>query len=88
MSYEYLFETLQDCCEMHYGWNKNECMGQAATGSNKYYVDWSTFKCTKDCSAGTDCGGLAESWEVGMLRNTKEECCRQHVWYDFKHCME
>lgn len=58
----WFYETLQDCFEIHYGWNLNECMGKAATGSNKYYVDWTAATCVKDCSTGADCEGLAESW--------------------------
>jgi hypothetical protein len=85
----WFFETLQDCCSIHYGYNMNECLGEAATGTNKYYVDWTTYKCVKDCSEdGADCGGLAEGWELGSLYITKEECCRQRLGYDIDHCME
>jgi hypothetical protein len=75
----WFYETLQDCFEIHYGWNLNECMGKAATGSNKYYVDWTAATCVKDCSTGADCEGLAESWEVVGSFSTKEECCHQRL---------
>jgi hypothetical protein len=36
--------TLKDCCEIQYGYNINKCIGEAAAGSSKYYVDWATFR--------------------------------------------
>lgn len=37
-------------------------MGSSAVGSEKYFVNWDTFKCVKDCpvGSGTDCGGLSD----------------------------
>ncbi|KAL7476569.1 hypothetical protein ACHAWX_000082, partial [Stephanocyclus meneghinianus] len=62
----WLHDTLDECCAAHFGYKLADCQGQSAAGSNKWYVDWSTFRCVKDCSSagtGSDvngCGGLAD----------------------------
>lgn len=53
---------LEKCCDTYYFYNKAGCMGSSAVGSEKYFVNWDTFKCVKDCpvGSGTDCGGLSD----------------------------
>jgi hypothetical protein len=56
-------------------------------GTKKYYVDWATFKCVQDCAVGTaaGCGGFADGWN--FLHESKEQCCRERVSWDYKECM-
>jgi hypothetical protein len=86
----FLYTTLDECCERHYNYRVNECKGLTSAGSNKWFVDWDTFKCTKDCevTAGADCGGLADGfWDLVSSYTTKEECCRERVSWDVDGCM-
>jgi hypothetical protein len=55
-------------------------MGTKPAASNKWYIDWSSFKCKQDCevSSGGMCGGLApETWRI--KHESVDACCRAHV---------
>jgi hypothetical protein len=82
-------DSLEQCCDSYYGYNKVGCMGTSATGSEKYYVDWSTHKCMKDCplGSGTDCGGLSDRDWADEEFPDKKSCCLKYVDYDYKNCM-
>jgi hypothetical protein len=86
----WLYDTLDTCCEKHYGYNLSGCKGQSTvdyTGSEKWYIEWSTGKCVQDCTtqSGTKCGGLADSWNLKY--DTQEKCCAERSWWDKKECM-
>jgi hypothetical protein len=68
------FKKVEDCCANKLFWvNKEACVAASTLtdladsdkGSKKWYVDWITFKCVKDCVKGVDehCGGIAELWD-------------------------
>ena len=85
---QWFADTLDECCEKHYFWNLNACLGGSATGTDKWYVDWATFKCVKDCAeGGTDCGGFADSYGKSNLHASKNQCCDTHVGWDYTNCM-
>ena len=46
----YLSVTLKECCEKHFDWALNECLGETAVGSNDWYVSWSDETCVQDSS--------------------------------------
>ena len=73
----YLSKTKKECCEEHYYWAVNDCMGDELQGSNKWYINWPHFTCVQDCKGASPCGGLAEFWEETFT--SKEACCRQKV---------
>jgi hypothetical protein len=79
-------ETLDACCERHYQWNLAACKGGVPVGTNKWYVRYLSSKCVQDCDDGRNCGGLAEEWDF-LKYDSKEECCRQRLWWDFDTCM-
>eukprot|EP00804_Cyclotella_cryptica_P028907 CCRYP_008477-RA/>CCRYP_008477-RA protein AED:0.15 eAED:0.15 QI:1290/1/0.5/1/1/1/2/0/392 len=93
-----LFTTAAECCSKKLSWvNSASCITKsetgseaAATGSLKWYVDWSISKCVKDCPVGatdTECGGLAEKWESAEY-TTGAECCKQRLsWVAPADCM-
>ncbi|KAL3781784.1 hypothetical protein HJC23_009214 [Cyclotella cryptica] len=61
----------------------------SATGSAKWYVDWSVSKRVKDCpSGGTDkeCGGLAESWESAEYTSWSACCSTRLSWVKTADC--
>ena len=90
----YLSQTLEDCCEKHFSWNKNDCMGNTMTGTNKWYVVYGSKEtCLQDClttSGNQFCGGLVPSWqEEDGLFDTQEQCCEETLsWLSKKQCIE
>jgi hypothetical protein len=77
----YLSTTLQKCCEKHFYWNINECLGtspdDSAVGTDKWYVEWDTNTCVQDCVGASPCGGIAETWD--QLYSSKEQCCNERL---------
>jgi len=73
----YLSTTLEKCCERHFYWSINECLGTTSVGSNDWYVSYEDVKCVKDCSGAESCGGVAEPWD--KLYSTKEKCCKEKL---------
>jgi len=80
----YLFKTLKECCERHFKWDVNKCMGTTNQGTGKWYANYGAGGCTQDCAGASPCGGVAESWDDKF--STKKECCKAKFWYDSK-CM-
>ncbi|KAL3784497.1 LOW QUALITY PROTEIN: hypothetical protein HJC23_013640, partial [Cyclotella cryptica] len=62
----WLYDTLDQCCTAHFSYKLSDCKGESVVGTNKWYVDWSTLKCIKDCSLDTadGCGGFANKWDI------------------------
>ena len=73
----YLSTTLEKCCDRHFYWNINECLGTTSVGSNDWYVSYEDVKCVQDCSGAEPCGGVAEPWD--KLYSTKEQCCKEKL---------
>ena len=76
--------SIQECCQQAVGWVRPEiCVansgGQAFSGTNEWYMDWSLEKCVQDCndSQNSDCGGFSQSWQT--LFATEEACCDASV---------
>lgn len=67
----------------HYHWNYDVCVG-ARPGTGKWYMDYATGKCVRDCDGGDKCGGYAEDWEY--LYDLKLTCCLQRKWWDILNC--
>jgi len=69
----WMHDTLDACCAKYFTWNRGTCMGGA--GTNKWYMDYiGEEKCVRDCLSGSDCGGIAESWD--QLFDSKFDCCK------------
>eukprot|EP00804_Cyclotella_cryptica_P002188 CCRYP_019581-RA/>CCRYP_019581-RA protein AED:0.06 eAED:0.06 QI:137/1/1/1/1/1/6/278/792 len=92
-----LFAAASECCASKLSWvNLSACVSKsetgsaaAATGSGKWYVDWSISKCVKDCpesALDSECGGLAESWESTEYSSASECCSTRLKWMDLKSC--
>ena len=88
----YLYDTLDECCEHHYPYAEEECMGvggSTTAGTNQWYIDWTELTCVKDCivsSSDPDCGGLADTFGKSNLHDDKRTCCSTHMSYDFRSC--
>ena len=83
-----LFDTAEACCKERMNWvSLAKCVAEsdgstlALQGSGKYYVK--NNKCVKDCAegTGTDCGGLAETWEEITFAPSKSICCSTSLWW-------
>ena len=87
----YLSTTLEKCCERHFFWNINKCLGNSpdssVAGTNKWYVKWVDSACVQDCRGENgSCGGIAENWD--KLYSSKEECCEKRLfWLSKKACL-
>ena len=77
----YLSTTLEKCCERHFFWNINACLGTSPdavdVGTDKWYVEWKTSTCVQDCVGESPCGGIAESWDE--LYSSKDQCCDKRL---------
>jgi len=81
----YLFTDLKDCCEKHYSWDINTCVG--ATGlenANMYYPDWVT---DKTCKKGGGQPQYMNNSPSIWLHATLQSCCSANYSYDYKTCM-
>ena len=79
----YLSSTLEECCERHFNWALNDCMGTQDVGTGKWYVKYEVGTCFQDCNTGasnSNCGGVAENWQE--LFSSKADCCDEKMWYD------
>jgi len=92
-----LFDTAAACCSGKLSYlNQAQCESKSttgsaasATGSSKWYVDWSISKCVKDCpTSGSDaeCGGLAESWESAVYSSWSACCDARLSWVKDADC--
>jgi len=52
-------------------------------GSSRWYVKWESSACVQDCpkTKSSSCGGLAEKWENITNYGTKEQCCREKLFW-------
>jgi len=83
-----LYKTAKECCEESIPWKRAAaCIavstGEAAQGSNEFYVDWKRGKCIQDCEGATPCGGLAKSWD--NIYPSGKECC-DSLWNKPDEC--
>jgi hypothetical protein len=89
---EWLFPDIDSCCERYYSWDKSACIinsggDMTMAGSSKWFVDWTTSKCVKDChedSGDAKCGGLAKNWDD--LHTGLSECCERLWWLPRQDC--
>ena len=82
-------DDLEECCDTYYSYSKAECLGSSAVSSEKYYVNWDTFKCVKDCpvGSGVDCGGLSDRDWTDEEFADKKTCCSTFMAWNYKNCM-
>ena len=71
----WMHATLESCCDEHFSWNLNLCLGSSTSaGSTKWYMDWNENKCVQDCIGSSPCGRLAEAWDI--VYDTQDKCCK------------
>jgi len=91
-----VYHDLEACCTNSIGWeDSTSCLTMtmnlssvSVTGTDEWYVDWTSSQCVKNCPTGTgassSCGGLKESWDVSFA--TPELCCVQLSWKPLAEC--
>jgi len=87
---QWIESSLSNCCKRYYDWIYSECMGTAATGSSRWFVNHQSSTCVQDCPQGSSvdksCGGLAQSWN--KLHDTALECCSVDLgWIGEQFCV-
>ena len=80
----YFSSSLKDCCERHFYWNRNECLGTEAVGSGEWYVKYDANTCVQDCDGASPCGGLAAGWDETF--SDKKQCCQNKLWWN-RRCL-
>lgn len=78
----YFSSSLRDCCERHFHWDVNECLGTEAVGSGEWYVKYDASTCVQDCDGASPCGGLAATWDETF--SDKKKCCKEKLWWSRK----
>eukprot|EP00804_Cyclotella_cryptica_P027551 CCRYP_007487-RA/>CCRYP_007487-RA protein AED:0.22 eAED:-0.23 QI:0/0/0/1/1/0.66/3/0/430 len=90
------FAKAEECCSTKLFWiDQESCIARSTNttlkdedrGSKQWYVDWTLYKCVKDCSKGTgsNCGGLANPWD--QMFETSAECCNAKLsWVKYSQC--
>lgn len=82
----YLSTTLKKCCEKHFHYEMNECMGTTYAGTSEWYVVYEDKTCYQDCSGAAPCGGVVNSWVD--LYKSKEKCCKEKLeWIPLRKCL-
>jgi hypothetical protein len=91
-----MFADATACCKAKLGWiNENTCVAKSTTGANaptvgtdKWFVNWQTNMCDKDCADGTGagCRGIHDGTNV-VMHEDPEACCAAHFsWIDKEFC--
>lgn len=84
---KYLLQS--QCCNSHFGWAYNNCMGIEQPASYEWYIDWTLIKCVMDCDVGDRdlCGGKVEGNWITLWSNATECCSTQMPSYAFEECV-
>jgi hypothetical protein len=80
----YLYRSKEECCENHFWWRIQQCMGNDISMyySNGSYCDQKvTFE---DWESKFTPG----TWESSDLFETLKECCVAKFWYDIEGCID
>jgi hypothetical protein len=84
-----LYTDAEKCCTSKLGWiNKDTCVSKSsngpnapAVGSNKWFVNWQTNMCDKDCdSSAPECRGINDDAYITMYDDAAA-CCGAHFSY-------
>ena len=75
----YLSTSLRKCCERHFFWDINKCLGTNAVGTETWYVKYEANTCVQDCVGVSPCGGIAEAWDE--VFSSKEHCCKEKLFW-------
>jgi len=82
----YLYVSLADCCEQHYFWDKETCLGAAATqNTHLWYPDWGGAEHV--CKTG---GGQPKYMNTNptiWMHATLRECCTRNYNWNFDECI-
>jgi len=77
----YLSKTLKKCCETHFNYDFNKCMGTQSTGTGKWYAKYNAGGCAQDCDGASPCGGVAQWVDTMSMYSSKRECCTAKFWW-------
>ena len=84
---KYLLQS--QCCNSHFGWAYNNCMGIEQPASYEWYIDWTLIKCVMDCDVGDRdlCGGKVEGDWITLWSSATDCCSTQMPSYAFEECV-
>jgi len=82
----YLSSQKQDCCQKHYSWDYNNCVGAKKTQNfGKYYPDFDGAKhvCVNDGLQPMYMDLSSAHW----MYDTLKECCATHYSWNYDECL-
>ena len=82
----YLSSQKQDCCQKHYSWDYNNCVGAKKTQNfGKYYPDFDGTKhvCVNDGLQPMYMDLSSAHW----MYDTLKECCATHYSWNYDECL-
>ncbi|KAL7478606.1 hypothetical protein ACHAW6_004371 [Cyclotella cf. meneghiniana] len=85
----WLHSTLRKCCETHFTWNYETCMGllDESYAHELWYPDWERAN-TGCVSDGNEPLYMIEPANKHLyLFNTRKDCCEKHYSWNFNECM-
>ncbi len=82
---QYFSPTIQKCCEKHFHWKVNECMGTTPTLTNgEYYPDWED---SHTCVKGGEVPRYMFHNQKDYFSPTLQKCCKKHFDWKVNQCM-
>lgn len=82
----YMFSQLADCCQEHYGWNYDTCIGASSNVNNgQYYPDFSNTDhvCRNDGAQPPYMNNSPSHW----MHDTLAECCNTNYLWNYNNCI-
>ena len=87
----WLEDSLDACCTRYFSWAYELCMnggGDSLAHTDKYFVDFSSGSCLKDCAPGSIAYGCAQVPPPVALYDTIDACCEVgQPWVDRAFCL-
>ena len=87
-----IYNSIESCCSEGLPWlTEGACLSASGmdltgAGSNKFYVDFVSQHCAKDCDGPAPCGGLTQQWNI--LYESEDDCCAQVWWISRSDCLK
>jgi hypothetical protein len=80
----FLFTSKKDCCEEHYSFAIDKCIGgETATSGTKYYPDWDNGAVAETCSNDGNAPDYMVAAENLWLFDDLDDCC-EYTFYTLR----
>jgi hypothetical protein len=84
---QWLFDSIEDCCDKYYFWDMRSCLGSDPSYVDPttvlYYPDWESGVCIRDGNAPDYIRNQHTFWMFESL----SDCCKQYHSYNYNACI-